>query len=72
MKKIRRSLQIYFLRNRARKCYLAYQRVYGHLDCGNHLADHITGGRRQRLATAFNATIDRLEALGENPPKVRL
>lgn len=66
------AIRIRQLKGRARKLYIAYQKANGHLDCGHHLADHITGGRRQRLAAAFNATLDRLESLGASPPSERL
>ncbi|MGO3701154.1 hypothetical protein ACTXK7_07325 [Vreelandella alkaliphila] len=67
-----KTYRIHQLKGRARKLYLAYTGAHDHLDCGNHLADHITGGRRQRLAAAFNATLDKLEALGAAPPSKRL
>lgn len=72
MKAILKGARIMQLRSRARRLYLAYANAYNHLGCGNHLADHITGGRRKRLAKAFNATLDKLDALGDNPPKERL
>ncbi|MGY4876473.1 hypothetical protein ACLUEY_01150 [Vreelandella aquamarina] len=72
MKALLKAARIRQLRSRARKLYTAYTRTYDHLECGNHLADHITGGRRKRIANAFNATMDKLESLGENPPKERL
>lgn len=72
MKSILKGVRIRQLRNRARRLYMAYASAYKHLDCGNHLADHITGGRRKRLAKAFNVTLDKPEALGDNPPKERL
>lgn len=72
MKSLLKAARIRQLRSRARKLYIAYADTYDHLACGNHLADHITGGRRRRIANAFNATLDKLESLGDNPPKERL
>lgn len=72
MKAILKGVRIRQLRTRARRLYIAYASAYDHLECGNHLAEHITAARRQRLAKAFNATADRLEALGDNPPRERL
>ncbi|QPI64435.1 hypothetical protein [Vreelandella venusta] len=72
MKALIKAARIQQLKNRARRLYIAYVGAHDHLGCGHRLADHITGGRRKRLAKAFNATLDRLETLGENPPKERL
>lgn len=72
MKALLKRVRIQLLRRRARRLYLAYAHVYDQYHCGNHLAEHITGGRSQRIARAFNATLDKLEALGDNPPKERL
>lgn len=72
MKAILKGARIMQLRSRARRLYLSYVNAHDNLSCGHHLADHITGGRRKRLAKAFNATVDKLEALGDNPPKERL
>ncbi|CAO1663433.1 hypothetical protein NYA30BAC_01955 [Halomonas sp. NYA30] len=70
--KMLNAIRIRQLRSRARRLYLSYAHAHDNFNCGNHLADHITGGRRKRLAKAFNATVDKLEALGDNPPKERL
>lgn len=67
-----KRLRIMWLRHRARSLYSDYALAHDHLDCGNRLAEHITGGRRHRIARAFNETLDKLEALGDNPPKERL
>lgn len=72
MKALIKAVRIQQLKKRARRLYIAYVEAHDHLGCGHHLADHLTGGRRKRLAKAFNATVDRLEALGANPPKERL
>ena len=72
MKGLLKAARIRQLRSRARKLYTAYARAYDHMECGNHLADHITGDRRKRIANAFNATLDKLESLDDNPPKERL
>ncbi|WP_278369554.1 hypothetical protein [Vreelandella titanicae] len=72
MKALLKGVRIRQLRGRARRLYLAYAGAHDHLDCGHNLADHLTGGRRTRIAKAFNATVDKLEALGDNPPKERL
>jgi hypothetical protein len=72
MKALIKAARIQQLKKRARRLYIAYVEAHDHLGCGHHLADHLTGGRRKRLAKAFNTTVDRLEALGANPPKERL
>lgn len=72
MKAILKGVCIRQLRTRARRLYIAYASAYDHMNCGNHHAEHISGGRRKRMAKAFNATMDKLEALGDNPPQERL
>lgn len=67
-----KALYILWLRRRARALYYAYDNACDDYPCGVQLADEISGGRLTRIKQRFNATVEKLEALGDNPPKERL
>lgn len=66
------AMRVQILKRRAKRLYLAYRSAHSGFDCGYHLAEHITGGRAERIAQSFDAVMDRLAALGEPVPQERL
>jgi hypothetical protein len=67
-----KKLYILWLRRRARALYFAYDNACDDYPFGVQLADEISDGRLTRIKQRFNATLAKLEALGETPPEERL
>lgn len=66
------KLRAWHLKRRARKLYEGYAAHRDGFGCGGHLANHISGGRTNRIARSFNATMDSLAKIDPDTPKERL
>jgi len=63
-----KQMQIASLKRKARRAYARMQ-IPSHLDCGRHLADHITGGQLSAAEREFEDIMTRLRELHPEAPQ---
>lgn len=70
-----RALKVWWIKRKARACYIRWRDTCTDLDCGRHMAAMVRPMAMQHAennALLFDIYMDRLRALGENVPDGRL